>query len=70
MWGSITIKTMGAHIIVFNICKFLYRLIECLLCLKFTHYDRIVIGISLYELYSALFFTKEFKLNEYMKFAN
>ena len=35
MRGSITIETMWAHIIVFNIRKFFYFLIERLLYLKF-----------------------------------
>ena len=35
MRSSITIITMWSHIIVINIRKFFYSLIERLLCLKF-----------------------------------
>ena len=34
MRGSIVAKTVWTHVVIFNICKFLYLLIKCLLCFK------------------------------------
>lgn len=34
IWGSITIITVWTNMIIINVCKFFYLLIECLLCCK------------------------------------
>ena len=35
IWSMILIETMRGHVIIRDICKFLHRLIECLLGTKF-----------------------------------
>ena len=35
IWGSITIITVWTNMIIINVCKFFYLLIECFLCCKF-----------------------------------
>ena len=34
IWGSITIITVWTNMIIINVCKFFYLLIECFLCCK------------------------------------